>query len=530
MSGLNTAESAWAPLRIGVFRTLWLAVLVSNIGSWMQTVGAQWLLVRQPHASILVSLVQTADTLPDLLFALIGGALADIFDRRLLLLGVQGFLVAVGAALTALTIANQMPPALLLTFTFLLGAGSAFSVPAYQALVPELVPRPQLPSASALGSISINLARAVGPAIAGLLIARIGVGAVFALNTGTFLVYGLVVAAWHPPARTTLAFPEPFVSAVRAGTGYVRHAPVVRRLLLRAALFLVPGTALWALLPLIASERLGQGAGGYGLLLGGLGAGAVLGAFLLPRIRTKLSTNALMVAAGIVYAAVLMALALMRSAIVIMGVLVPAGIAWIAVLSTINAALQLFLPAWVRARGLAIYQMVLFGSQACGAALWGFIAAPLGLVSTFLIAAGVMVVGAATVRVWPYIDTRGMDRSTKVYWPEPQLVFKPEPESGPVVVKTTYTIAPDNEQPFFEAMDRVRRSRLRTGATQWGLFRDGEISHIFIELFVVPSWEEHLRQHEDRLTGTDRQFEEQADSLSHPPPKTSHLIAAHIRD
>ena len=253
----------------------------------MQTVGAQWLLVNQPHASILVALVQTADMLPDVLLAYVGGVLADTFDRRLLLIVVQGCLVITGMVLTILTIAGQMPPALLLTLTFLLGAGSAFSVPAYQAMIPDLVPRPQLPSASALGSININLARAVGPAIAGVLIARAGVGAVFALNTATFLVFGLVVAAWHPPAGTTAQLPERFASALRAGERYVRYSPVVRRILVRSALFLVPASALWALLPLVASQRLGLGANGYGLLLGALGVGAVAGAFMLPRVRAK---------------------------------------------------------------------------------------------------------------------------------------------------------------------------------------------------------------------------------------------------
>jgi hypothetical protein len=199
-------------------------------------------------------------------------------------------------------------------------------------------------------------------------------------------------------------------------------------------------------------------------------------------------------------------------------------------LSTINAALQLFLPTWVRARGLSIYQMVLFGTQAIGVVIWGVVAQPLGLVTTFEIAAGVLVAGLATIRLWPLLDTSGMDRNLAVYWPEPHLVLEPEPESGPVVVENTYSIAAEKEQQFLEAMSRLRLSRLRTGATQWGLFRDGERAHRFVELFVVPSWEEHLRQHADRLTGADRQCEEQVDVLSDPPPQTSHLVSVDMRD
>lgn len=519
--------STWAPLRNGLFRALWLAVLTSNVASWMQTVGAQWLLVGLPNASILVALVQTVDYLPDLLFGLVGGVLADTFDRRRLLMVVQGFLVVAGAALAALTIAGEMPPALLLTFTFLIGGTSVLTLPAYQALVPDLVPRAQLHSAAALSSISINVARAVGPAVAGIVIARGGVGAVFALNTAMYALFFVVLIAWRPPAGSP-KIPEPFISALRAGGRYVRYAPVVQRILLRSVLFLVPGSALWALLPLIASRRLNQGADGYGLLLGALGVGAIAGAVVLPRIRSSLSINALLAASGIVYALVLGVLVLIDNAVVILLVLLPAGVAWMAFLSTINAELQLFLPVWVRARGLSVYQMVLFGAQGFGALFWGVVAAPAGLVTTFLIAAAVMLAGVATMRIWPIIDTRGMDRSTVQYWPEPNLVLNLAPDDGPVVVKNVYTIAPEKEAPFLKAMSRVRLSRLRTGATQWGLFRDGETPRQFLELYVVASWEEHLRQHTDRLTGFDQQAEEAAEAFSERPTDTSHLIAVEM--
>ena len=516
--------STWSPLRIGVFRAMWLAVLVSNIGLWMQTVGAQWLLVQQPHASILVALVQTADMLPDVIFGVVGGVLADMFDRRRLLIAVQAFMAVTGIALTVLTFAGQMPPALLLTFTFVLGSGSVISLPAYQSLIPELVPRTQLAAASTLGSISVNLARAIGPAIAGVLIARIGVGAVFAINAATFLAYGIVVVAWHPQVETSTQLPERFVSALRAGGRYVRYSPVMRRMLLRTSLFLVPGSALWAILPVVATQRLHMSAGGYGLLLGALGVGAVAGSFLLPRLRTRLSPNRLLVAASLVYAAVMVVIVLLPNPVLAVLVLLPAGLAWIAVLSTMNASLQLFLPQWVRARGLSVYLTVLFGSQALGAVLWGFVAEPKGVVPAYLIAAGLMVGGAATIRMWPLIDTAGMDSRT-VAWSEPQLAFPAAPDQGPVVVRITYTVSSERERPFLDSMVRVRLSRLRTGASQWGLFRDGETPHEFVELFVVPSWDEHLRQHADRLTGTDTKYLDHARSLSDPAPRTSHLIA-----
>jgi MFS family permease len=528
MSATSTTVSTWAPLRIGVFRALWLAVLVSNVATWMQTVGAQWLLVSQPHAPILVALVQTADYLPDVAFGLVGGVLADTFDRRRLLMAIQAFLVITGAALAALTFAGQMPPALLLTFTFLIGCGSVVVLPAYQALVPDLVPRAQLHSASALSSISINIARAAGPAIAGVVIAQAGVGAVFALNTAMYLLFLVVLVVWRPPTSTTPGRRERFIAALRAGGRYVRYAPVVRRILLRSALFLVPASALWSLLPLIASRRLALGADGYGLLLGALGVGAIAGVVILARARARLSINALLAASGIVFAAALAVVVLISNAIVVLVVLLLAGMAWVAFLSTVNAELQLFLPAWVRARGLSVYQMVLFGAQGFGALAWGVIAEPIGIVPTFLIAAAVMIAGVATMRVWPIIDTSGMDRSTVQYWADPRLAVDADPEDGPVVVRTVYTVAPEKEEGFLRAMERVRLSRLRTGATRWGLFRDAEAPQKFVELFTVPSWEEHLRQHSDRLTGTDQQYEEEAQAFSDPQEETSHLIAVEL--
>jgi len=522
--------SPWAPLRNGVFRALWLAVLVSNVGLWMQTVGAQWLLVHRAQAAILVPLVQVADMLPDVLFGLVGGVLADIFDRRRLLIAVQLVMAIICAALTVLTKAGHMPPALLLTFTFVLGAGSVLTGPAYQSLIPDLVPRSEITAAASLGSVSINLARAIGPAIAGVLISVAGVSAVFAIDTAGLLFYAVVVIAWHAPPATKPMVPEPFLGALHAGARYVRHSPVVRRMLLRIALFLVPGSALWALLPLIATQRLGLGSGGYGVLLGALGIGAVAGAFILPRIRAKLSPNALIAAASCCYAGALVAVVLIHTTAIVVVVLLPAGVAWIAVLSTMNALLQLFLPTWVRARGISIYLMVLFGSQALGAVLWGALAAPAGLRTTFLAAAALMLAGAATTPLWPLIDTQNMRRDTTVYWPEPQLVSGADPGRGPVVVETTYTIAPALEQQFLAAMARVRLSRLRTGATQWGLFRKGESEHVFVEFFVVPTWEEHLRQHTDRQTGLDQEYQEQAASLSDPPPRTTHLISTDLTD
>jgi MFS family permease len=518
--------SAWAPLAFRVYRLLWFAALASNIGAWMQTVGAQWLLVGLPNAATLVALVQTADTLPDLLLALPAGALADIFDRRRFLIALQLFQVVVGVGLTALTLTGQMTPPLLLGFTFLLGAGSAVATPAYQALIPELVPRNHLSAAAALGSVSVNLARAIGPALAGLLIARVGVGAVFALNTVTFLFLPLALLAWRRPVEAGAATPERFVPALFAGGRYVRYSLVTRRILLRLSLFVLPATAIWALLPLVARDRLGMAAAGYGLLLGALGGGAVGGAFVMPWLRTRLSTNQMLATAAAAYAVAMALLVLVREPVVAFLALLPAGAAWIAVIASSNAEIQLFLPAWVRARGLATFQMVLFGSQAVGALAWGLVAEYTGLVTAFLLAALALLAGAATIRLWPLIDTRRISSEPSAHWAAPDLVFEPDPDIGPVLVTTTYTIAEHLEEQFLQAMVAVRLSRLRTGAISWELYREGETAHRFVETFAVPSWGEHQRQHDGRLTGADAAIERRADVLSDPPPSVAHWFPA----
>ena len=299
-------SSAWAPLAQRAFRWLWLGMLISWIGTWGQTVGAQWLLVDAPNAAALVSLVQAVTTLPLMLLALPGGVLADSFDRRWLLITVQAYLFVMGILLTVLTAADQMPPALLLAFTFALGAGGALQLPAWQATMPELVPRNQLRAATRLDLVSVNGARSIGPALAGLVIAYLGgVPVVFALYAVCVAFFGVVLLFWRREKPESENRRERFLPALRAGGRYVWHEPIVRRILLRTILFVAPAVALWALLALVASQRLGLGADGYGALFGALGLGAIIGAFVLARVRDRLSSNALLTAAGVLYAAAL---------------------------------------------------------------------------------------------------------------------------------------------------------------------------------------------------------------------------------
>jgi len=522
-----TATASPSPFAIRLYRWIWLAVLASNVGTWMQTVGAQWFLVNLPNAAAIVALVQTADTLPDLLLAVPGGVLADIFDRRRFLIAVQLLQIAVGTGLALLTLSGQMTAPLLLGFTFALGAGGALATPAYEAMIPEIVPRAQLRSAAALASININLARAIGPAIAGILIARIGVGAVFALNTITFVFLPIVLLLWRRPVVADSSLPpETFGAALRAGGNYVRHSPVTRRILFRLGLFVFPATVIWALLPLVATRRLGMDAGGYGLLLGALGAGAIAGALLLSRLTMVLSDNQVLAGASVVFGLATVAVVLAPTPLIAVLVLVPAGVAWMAGITGRIAELQLFLPAWVRARGLSTAQMVLFGSQAGGAFVWGLVAEHWGLAPAFAVAAGMLMLGAATIVVWPLIDIRRFSSEPSVHWVDPQLSREADLEAGPVLVAVTYTVRAQNEDAFVAAMERVRLSRMRTGAISWRLYKEGETADRLIETYVVATWGEHLRQHHGRQTEADAAVERNAWAFAEGKPTVKHLFPA----
>jgi MFS family permease len=524
-SRTTTAESGpLAPLRQRAFRWLWLGVFIGYIGVWGQTVGAQWLVVDAPNAATLVSLVQAAMTLPVMLLALPGGVLADSFDRRWLLFSVQVYVFGIGILLTALTAAGLMPPALLLALTFALAIGAAVQLPTWQAMIPELVSRTQLRAATRLDMVGVNVARSIGPALAGLIIAALGVPVVFGLYTLSVVFLALALLFWRRRPEGSQDRRERFVPALRAGGRYVWHEPVVRRILLRVILFITPGMVLWALLPLVASQRLGLGAAGYGALFGALGAGAILAAFVLGRVRDRLSTNGLLTVAGLVFAAALTMIVLISNFFAALATLVFAGLAWTAVISTLIAELQLFLPVWVRARGIAIYLVTFTGSMTVGALIWGLVAESVGVQPTFFTAAVVMLAGAIAGLFWRVPETGHLDREPAIYWPEARLAFDPEPDTGPVMVTVEYTVAPEREAAFLAAMDRLRRSRRRTGASRWELYRDGDRPDRFVELFSVPSWEEHVRQHEGRLTGIDQEIEEAALAFSDPPPRAEHLL------
>lgn len=507
---MTTARiSTWAPLRSQIFRALWIAQFVSYLGTWMQTVGAQWMLVDDPQAAVLVPLVQTATALPVMLLALPAGVLADLVDRRRLLLATQGAMAAVVGLLAVLTATGLTTPTVLLLLLFVIGCGTALVGPAWQAIQPDLVPLEQIPAAAALGSMSLNAARSIGPAIAGALVSLSGPTVVFALNAVSFVGIVAVLITWRP-ATAPRDFPaERALSALGAGARFIRSSPIVRRILLRAALFIAPASALWSLLPVIASRQLGLGSSGYGLLLGALGLGAVLGAVVLSRLRFRFDENALLIVAAVGFAAATVVLALVPIFAVVAVVLVLGGTAWLLCLATLNASMQLSLPGWVRARGLSVYLMIFMGGQALGSLLWGLLAGATSTVTSLLVSAALLGGCALSALWWPlHAKTGNIDLTPSTHWPEPTLVFEPEPLDGPVLVTAEYRVRPEDEDAFLAAMAVMGRSRRRTGAARWRLYRSVEREHTFVETFIVRSWGEHLHQHHRRLTGQDLVIEQ----------------------
>jgi MFS family permease len=513
-----------SPLRNRTFRILWIAQLGSNIGTWMQTVAAQWLLVDHAHASELVSLVQTASLLPVLFLSLHAGVLADIIDRRRLLY-VTSTLVAICVGVLALiTKVGTITPSVLLTFTFLIGCGSALTGPAWQAIQPDLVTREQIPQAAALGGITVNGARAVGPALAGFLVAWIGPAPVFALNAVSFLGIALATYTWKEPHPVRARSAERLGEALAAGLRYLRSAPGVRRVIVRSVLFAAPASALWALLPVAARQRYHLGASGYGLLLGALGVGAVLGVWVLAWMRKHLTANTILALSAATFGLATASLAYLDVGVTSVA-LVIAGTAWIATLSSLNATMQIALPGWVRARGMSAYIFAFIGAQAIGSIAWGFLGAHLGLPRTLGFSALILVAVGASVWLLPLHDhTAHLDRTVVNNWPTPTLDFEPSPTDGPVLITVSYHVEPSKVAAFVTASAQLERSRRRTGGSAWRLYRDGAVADRYVETFTVRSWGEHLRQHDERWTGSDHDVLIAVRDLAVGEPEVRHLL------
>ena len=515
----------WAPFRHRDYAVIWTATLVGNMGVWMYASAAGWLMTTLTNDTLVVSLVQVAASLPMFLFAIPAGALADIIDARKLLIAVESAIIVIALLFAVIVQLNLATPISLLLFTFLLESGAAMAAPAWQSIVPRLVPRTELPAALAANSVSVNLSRALGPAAGGFVTKAAGITMPFWVNA--FCNIGTVAALvwWRPKPLHNDGLPaERLVSAMRTGLRHSRNNPPLRATLVRAVAFFFFASAYWALLPLIALTQVTGGPQLYGLLLGAIGGGAIAGAFAIPRLRTKLGADALVAAGqlGTALALAMFALAHEPALAVVASVL--AGVCWIAAVSTLNVSTQVALPEWVRARGIAVYVTAMFGAMSIGSAVWGE-AASYGSIAlaNVLAAAGAFIAVPATWR-WKLQRGETLDLTPSMHWPEPVATASVLEDEGPVLVAIEYTIAPENREHFLAARAAIERQRRRGGAYGWGLYEAAATPGRFVETFRVESWLEHLRQHQ-HLTVADAALDARVHGYSQTPPLVTHYIA-----
>ena len=524
----QVVQSEWAPLQIAAFRAIWFASLAANIGTWFQNVGGVWLMTSFTMSPLLIALVQTATTLPVFLVGIPAGALADIVNRRRLLLTTQSLILVAAAALSILTYTGLMNPPLLLGFTFVLGFGATLANPAWQAINGELVPSDELAAAVTLSSVSYNLARAVGPALAGLIIAVAGPAAVFLLNALAFLYVVVVLFRWHPAPHKAVLPAERLIGAMRTGLRFVQNSPGMQIVLIRTFFFIFFISGLWALLPVIVSRDLRLGAPGYGLLLGCIGIGAVVGAAVLPQVQRRIPVvDRQVIVSTVVLALVMIGLGNVRNLLVLCLITTIGGIAWIMLVSCFNVAAQEASPTWVRARALGAYLVVYQGGTAMGSLLWGGLAVLLGVPLAISLAALGAVLGLAAGLRWHLADSEKEDlRPWHVT--APRLLIEPRPQEGPVMVQIEYCIDPQRAEDFLLAMQEVRRMRDRDGAFGWFLAHDPAHEERHVESFMAESWLDYLRQL-DRMTDADHAIENNARSFHRgsAPPTVTPLIGEH---
>ena len=523
--GATPTGGSFAPLQQKLFAVLWVATVIGNTGSFVRDVASAWLMTDLSPSPTAVALVQAAASAPAFLLAIPAGVLSDILERRKFLIAIQLLLACVSMTLMALSALGMQTVGSLVALTFLGGIGAALMGPTWQAIVPELVAKKDLKSAVALNSLGINIARAIGPALGGIVLA--GLGAAFTYGVDV-ISYVFVIAAllwWPRPSAEQDALSERFSGAFRAGLRYARASRELHVVLLRAFVFFALASSVWALLPLVARQLLGGGAGFYGVLLGAVGVGAIGGAFLLPTLRARLSADGLLLGAALVTAAVMAFLSLAPPQWAAALALLLLGMAWITALTTLNGVAQAILPNWVRGRALAVYLMVFNGAMTLGSLAWGLAAKVLGVPHALLAgAAGLVVMGLVAHRLQLPKGEANLVPSN--HWAEPLTAAEVPNDRGPVLVQIRYEVAAADHGPFLQALAQLSAERRRDGAYAWGVVQDAAAHNSFVEWFQVESWAEHLRQHR-RVTQHDADL--QADVLRYhqgsAPPVVQHYLA-----
>jgi MFS family permease len=521
-------SSLWRPLRVSTFRNLLVADVIADVGAFMQSVGAAWLMVSLGAGPIYVALTQTAASLPYFLLALPAGSAGDIFDRRKLVLATETWMMGIALLLAILTIGGFMSPWLLLVLTFALSAGDAFETPAWRAILPDLVPKDDVAAVSALNGIEFNLARAVGPALAGLVITVAGVAAAFVMNCVSFFGVILLVARWKRPIRQRTAPAETLTGATVAAIRYVRHSPAILTVLLRTGAIMFFSSALFALLPTLA-RSVNKTALGYGLLLASFGFGAIAGAFAMQAARERWSTETVVSAGVVILGLVMVAIGGLHRLSALAAVMLIGGAAWVIFTSLISALVQNLAPDWARSRVLAIFILVYQGSYAFGTVVWGAFAQRAS-VRTALVYAGIGTVANIALALFAKIPDTTADLTPSNHWRMPVVVEEVGTDlaQGPVLITIECAVIPQRTTEFVEAMHRYGRMLRRDGAYRWGVFRDTEVANRYLEIFLVNSWAEHLRQHE-RQTEAGRELEGRIQGYLTGDPVVRHLVYTYTK-
>jgi MFS family permease len=518
--------STWTPLRQPVFRMLWAAWMAANVCMWMNDVAAAWLMTSLSTSPVMVALVQSASTAPVFLLGLPSGAMADILDRRRYFMLTQVWVAGVALLICAVVAFDGMSAPLLLALTFLNGVGLAMRWPVFAAIVPELVPRHHLTAALALNGVAMNASRIVGPIAAGAIIAALGSAYVFALNAILSVGASFLIYRWKREQKVSALPGERFVGAMRLGVQYVRQSRSMHAVLLRVALFFLQSMALLGLLPLVAKGLHGGGAGTFTVLLACMGVGAIVSALFLPRMRASVSRDQLVTWGTVLQATAMLVVGLAPNIWVAAVAMAVSGGAWLSAANSLTVSAQLALPDWVRARGMAIYQMAVMGSSAIGAALWGQVATWTD-VRTSLICASIGAIGCLAVTHRFKVETDEVEDLTPAEFARPAgTEVDVDPRAGPVLVTIEYFIDPATTPAFLEVMQESRRNRLRHGVLSWGLFRDPAEPGRYIEHFADQSWTEHLR-HFERMTAFDLSLRQRRFALhiGDGPPMVSRYIA-----
>lgn len=518
--------SPWTPLRNNrVFFYLWIATLVSNIGTWMHDVGAGWLVTSLTDSEFVVALMQTATSLPAFFLLLPSGALADILDRRLYLMSANIGMALVAVMLGVLTLTGNIEVWSLLLLTLMLGIGTAMVMPAWQSIIPEVVKRSDLGGAIALNTMGMNISRVLGAFIAGLIILAAGPGAVFVTNAVSFTFIIIVLLRWKRAAPETGLPPEPLVPAVKTGLRYARHSPALLSTIFRSIGFYFFASVMWALFPVIARELLGADEFRYALLFAFISIGAIINALFIPRLRARFNNDQLITGASLVFATGMIITAYVQIYVVSLFTLALCGSAWITVMTAAQTAAQTALPNWVRSRGMGVFLTFFMGSLAIGPAIWGGLAQFTSIPVAIYTASICLVIAALLTQRWPVSGNEALDHTPSKHWklPEPKLDI--QPGQGPVMICINYQVRPDMRHEFLIAMEQLGKARRRDGARDWNVMENISAPGTFQEYFLVNSWLDHLRQHE-RISNQDAMVQARIRELlvAETIPAISHYI------